>query len=346
MDMIAMWPLALAAALGSAGLAGAWWYRKTRLHTQGAGHGARARGRRRPRRAVPAHGDALDTLAAWEPVVTRVLKTHERDAYQVLRRALPDHIILAQVPLARFIKVPTRNSYAEWLSRVGSLCADLVVCDMSSQVVAVVEVRQPAGGNKDNAAKRHARMDKVLQAARIPVHVWLEGALPGPTVAREAILGAAADAAHAAHPAGRAEAGLARRDAQAAAVVVAMQAAERSQPVQAVQPQQPARAVSAPGMDVRESALDFDIDVWMRSAQAEESHNASESGQREPPPSTWFDDLDTDPGTGMLPPADRASAAATTVSSGLRPAGSAGGRPADSGLDAPMFEDRPQARRA
>lgn len=344
MDMIAMWPLALAAALGSAGLAGAWWYRKMRLRTQGAGHGARARGRRRPRRAVPAHGDALDTLAAWEPVVTRVLKTPEREAYQVLRRALPDHIILAQVPLARFIKVPTRNSYAEWLSRVGSLCADLVVCDMSSQVVAVVEVRQPAGANKDNAAKRHARMDKVLQAARIPVHVWLEGALPGPTVAREAILGAAADAAHAAHPAGRAEAGMARRDAQAAAVVVAMQAAERSQPgravhaiqgsqpVQAMQTAQPAGAVSAPGMDVRESALDFDIDVWMRSAQAEESHNASESGQREPPPSTWFDDLDTDPGTGMLPQSEPPSAALTTASSGLR--------------SAPMFEDRPQARRA
>jgi len=32
-------------------------------------------------------------------------------------------------------------------------------------------------------------MDKVLSAANIPVHVWLDGALPGPAVARETVLG-------------------------------------------------------------------------------------------------------------------------------------------------------------
>ena len=37
--------------------------------------------------------------------------------------------------------------------------------------------------------------DRVLLGARIPVHVWLEGALPGPVVAREAILGAAVQGA-------------------------------------------------------------------------------------------------------------------------------------------------------
>jgi len=40
--------------------------------------------------------------------------------------------------------VPTRNSYTEWMRRVGQLCADLVVCDKGAQVIAVVEIRQPA----------------------------------------------------------------------------------------------------------------------------------------------------------------------------------------------------------
>ncbi|NBD20914.1 DUF2726 domain-containing protein [Aquabacterium fontiphilum] len=322
MDMISMWPLVLAATLGSAGLAGAWWYQRSRVRAHGADAGARVgrvRGRRRPRRATTAHDDALDTLAAWEPVATRVLKTPEREAYQVLRRALPDHIILAQVPLARFIKVPTRNSYSEWLRRVGSLCADLVVCDMSSQVVAVVEVRPGAGGSKDNALKRQARMDKVLQAARIPVHVWLEGALPGPAVAREAILGAAIQTSG---RAGYADLSVARRDAQAAAVVAAMQAPEA-----AALPMASGAAVGGEGMDVRESPLDFDIDAWMRSAQPDEAEGdetaaSGEPAHREPPPSTWFDDLDTDPATGLVP---------ETPMSGqiIRP---------------PMFEDRPQVR--
>ncbi len=135
-------------------------------------------------------GDELDTVTGWEPSATKLLTTHEREAYHILRKALPEHMVLAQVPLARFLKVPTRNSYSEWLRRVGSLCADIVICDANAQVVAVVEIRQPMGGkDRERTLKRHARLDKVLAAANIPVHVWLEGALPGPAVARETVLG-------------------------------------------------------------------------------------------------------------------------------------------------------------
>jgi hypothetical protein len=59
--------------------------------------------------------ESLDTLMAWQPTTTRVLSIPECQAYHLLRRALPEHMILAQVPLARFLKVPTRHSYAEWL---------------------------------------------------------------------------------------------------------------------------------------------------------------------------------------------------------------------------------------
>src|SRR5690606_28717295 len=136
-----------------------------------------------------AQTEDLDTVTSWEPTATRVLSTPEREAYQTLRRALPEHMILGQVALSRFIKVPTRNSYVEWMRRVGSLSADLLVCDANAQVVAVVEIRQPAGREKERTQRRQARMDRVLEAAGIPVHVWLDGALPGPAVARETILG-------------------------------------------------------------------------------------------------------------------------------------------------------------
>jgi hypothetical protein len=146
--------------------------------------------------ARPIQADRLDTLGAWPPRGTRLLTTQERLAYSTLTRALPDHMILAQVPLARFLKVPTRNSYTEWKRRLGNQCADLVVCDMSSQVVAVVDVQASAGQATDRAHKRLTRMARALKAAEIPLHVWTENALPSVEAARETILtGSAAPAA-------------------------------------------------------------------------------------------------------------------------------------------------------
>ncbi len=130
----------------------------------------------------------LDTLAAWPAQATRILTTHERLAYSTLLRAFPDYMVLAQVPLARFLKVPTRHSYAEWLRRVGSQCADLVVCDMASQVIAVVMVQAAGGLPSERAAARRERVAKTLKSVGIRMLVWVEGALPSPNAAREAIL--------------------------------------------------------------------------------------------------------------------------------------------------------------
>jgi len=132
--------------------------------------------------------DELDTITSWEPTPTRVLTSQERLAYAVLSRALPEYIVLAQVPLARFLRVPTRNSYNEWMSRVGQICADLVVCDHASEVLAVVDVRQPPHSASERNRKRHDRMSRVLKAAGVPLHVWTENALPTAEAARLAIV--------------------------------------------------------------------------------------------------------------------------------------------------------------
>jgi Protein of unknown function (DUF2726) len=146
------------------------------------------RGRREGPDGEGAEFDRLDTLAAWPAQATRILTTHERLAYSTLLRAFPDYMVLAQVPLSRFLKVPTRHSYGQWLSRVGNLCADLVVCDMASQVIGVVVVQGPGGLRSDRAAARRERMGRVLKSVGIRMLVWVEGALPTPNAAREALL--------------------------------------------------------------------------------------------------------------------------------------------------------------
>jgi hypothetical protein len=135
--------------------------------------------RRRPTRSGTRskRQEALDTIASWQPEVSRVLTAPERKAFETMRKALPTHMVLAQVPLSRFLRVPTRNSYSQWLSRVGSLNADIVVCDAASQVIAVVDIR-PAQ-QSDRGRQRHERMSRVLRAAGIHVLTWQESHLPG-----------------------------------------------------------------------------------------------------------------------------------------------------------------------
>ena len=134
--------------------------------------------RRRPSksRRNATHNDALDTVADWPPEAARVMTTPERKAYEITRRALPQQMVLSLVPLSRFLRVPTRHSDSQWVSRVGCLNADLVVCDQGSRVLAVIDIRPAQQSSR--ARHRHERMTRVLRAAHVNVLTWPEGALP------------------------------------------------------------------------------------------------------------------------------------------------------------------------
>ena len=143
--------------------------------------------------------EALDTVASWPPEAARVLTINERQAYDLLRRAMPGFLVLAQVPLSRFIRVPSRHSYIDWLQRVGSLSADLLFCDAGSRVLAVVDIR--AAQESDRARRRHERMTRVLRKAGVHVLTWREDELPTPVEVRHAmtaVVGGSAAAAAAA----------------------------------------------------------------------------------------------------------------------------------------------------
>ena len=135
--------------------------------------------RRRPsksRARGTTRNDQLDTVADWPPEAARVMTTPERKAYEITRRALPQQMVLSQVPLSRFLRVPTRHSYSQWVSRVGCLNADLVVCDQGSRVLAVIDIRPAQQSSR--ARQRHERMTRVLRAAHVNVLTWSEAALP------------------------------------------------------------------------------------------------------------------------------------------------------------------------
>jgi hypothetical protein len=179
--------------------------------------------------------DALDTVAAWPPQSTRLLSLPERAAYQALRAALPEHLVMAQVPLARFLAVPRRNSYSEWLRRVGHLSVDLLVCDAGSHALAVVAIENPSRDN-ERSLRRRERMARVLRGAGVRMAVWKEGNVPDAETIRSWVRG---------------------QDNAAAAPA-------------------PAPALAA------------------LAALVPDAPDTTPLPEREPPPSTWFDDLDTD----------------------------------------------------
>lgn len=171
-----------ALAVSAVGFIAAWSFMQYRRQRKSPGVQAGARSAKQPLQN-------LDTVDAWLPTSACVLTPSILQAHKVLQLAFPEHIIFSQISLSRFLRVPTRNSYAEWMRRVGGLCVDLLVCDADSHVVAVVEIRQPHGCQNEKLTRRQQRMDRVLEAASIPVHVWLEGELPSPAAARNVISG-------------------------------------------------------------------------------------------------------------------------------------------------------------
>jgi hypothetical protein len=206
--------------------------------------------------------EALDTVQAWPPEAARVLTVDERQAYDLLRHALPGFLVLAQVPLSRFLRVPTRHSYSEWMQRVGGLSADLLVCDAGSRVLAVIDIR-PAD-QTERSRRRHERMVRVLEAAGILVQTWREGKLPSGSDVRQ-LIGVE----------------LQRRVGTPAGAAAATAAAPTAGTAAPARPAAPSRAMPLiPVADIEELL-----------AEGDQAYDAS----MEPVPSAFFDELELAP---------------------------------------------------
>jgi hypothetical protein len=128
-----------------------------------------------------------DGLGRWQPMAARVMTVSENEAFALLERALPGFRVLAQVPLTRFLRGPAGGDAADWQRRVGGLSADLLVCDPTSRVLAVIDVR--AVSESERSGRRHDRLIRLLRAAGVSVYAWREDMLPSVEQVR-ALLGA------------------------------------------------------------------------------------------------------------------------------------------------------------
>lgn len=106
-----------------------------------------------------------------------VLSQVEQILYWRLIKALPDHVILAQVQLSQLLGVKSGENYSRWNNRINRMSCDFVVCNKDSSIIAVIELDDATHQRKDRQAA-DAKKDKALNSANVRIVRWQAKSLP------------------------------------------------------------------------------------------------------------------------------------------------------------------------
>lgn len=120
----------------------------------------------------------------WPFYPRKPLSTPEQILYFRLIKALPEHIVLAQVQLSRFLGVKKGNNFQSWLNRINRMSADFVICNKDASVLAVIEL-DDASHNSKTRQQADAKKDKAVRSAGLRLIRWSVKTMPN----EEAIIG-------------------------------------------------------------------------------------------------------------------------------------------------------------
>ena len=107
----------------------------------------------------------------WPFYAKRPLSAPEQVLYHRLVKALPEHIVLAQVQVSRILGVKKGFNFHEWNNRVNRLSYDFVVCSKDSTVIAAIELddkTHEAEGRADTDRKK----ERATAAAGVKLIRW------------------------------------------------------------------------------------------------------------------------------------------------------------------------------
>jgi very-short-patch-repair endonuclease len=113
----------------------------------------------------------------WPFYAKKPLSAPEQIVYFRLIKALPDHIVLAQVQLSRLLGVKKGNNPQSWLNRINRMSCDFVVCNKDSTIVAVIELDDKTHEREDRQIA-DIKKDKALTAAGVRIIRWQAKYLP------------------------------------------------------------------------------------------------------------------------------------------------------------------------
>jgi hypothetical protein len=123
----------------------------------------------------------------WPFYVKRPLTKPEQVLYHRLVKALPDHVVLAQVQVSRVLGVRKGFNFHEWNNRINRLSYDFVICGKDATAIAAVELddrsHEAAGRIETDAKKSRATADAGLCLLR-----WHVDSLPDEAEIRTELL--------------------------------------------------------------------------------------------------------------------------------------------------------------
>lgn len=123
----------------------------------------------------------------WPFYVKRPLSKPEQVLLHRLIRALPDHIVLAQVQVSRVLGVKKGANFHAWNNRINRLSYDFLVCGKDATVVAAIELddssHESAARVTTDAKKTRATNDAGLRLIR-----WHVRSLPTEEAIRAELL--------------------------------------------------------------------------------------------------------------------------------------------------------------
>ena len=92
-------------------------------------------------------------------------------------KALPEHIVLAQVQVSRVLGVKKGSNFNEWNNRVNRLSYDFVVCSKDSTVLAAIELDDRSHESSRRSATDEKK-NKATADAGLRIIRWNVKALP------------------------------------------------------------------------------------------------------------------------------------------------------------------------
>lgn len=122
---------------------------------------------------------ASGSAAVWPYHARPVLTAAQQVAYHRLVTALPSHVVLAHLPLARVLAVTAGHDVTAWTRRLEGLSCDFVVCSPDATVLAIVSLDTPAPASLPRARLGAlGRLVRATDAAGLRRLQWRSEALP------------------------------------------------------------------------------------------------------------------------------------------------------------------------
>lgn len=133
----------------------------------------------------------LGLLAAaggrWPFYVKRPLTQPEQVLFHRLIRALPEHIVLAQVQVSRVLGVKKGSNVHEWNNRINRLSYDFIVCAKDATVIAAIELDDKSHDSASRV-KTDNKKDKASADAGLRLLRWQARSLPSEQAIRDELL--------------------------------------------------------------------------------------------------------------------------------------------------------------